>query len=114
MYSLPLSWCAAHQHDLTMRCAQADTLQSQLTQAQQEAGDAKSTADTSIAELQEALRDAVARQQEPAVRLSNPQACHRCRTQNPVGEWHAVWLSATDQAKIHMHRQVLPRSLDCL
>ncbi len=58
--------------------AQADTLQSQLIQAQQEAGDAKTTADTSIAELQEALKDAVARQQEPAVRLSNPQASRRC------------------------------------
>ena len=53
---------------------QADTLQSQLIQAQQEAGDAKTAADTSIAELQAALADAVARQREPAVRLSNPQA----------------------------------------
>ena len=53
---------------------QAGTLRTQLIQAQAEAEDAKSTADASIAELQASLKDAVDRQQEPAVRLSNPQA----------------------------------------
>ena len=54
---------------------QAETLRSQLTRATAEAAEAKANEETSSASVAE-LKKALEKQQEPAVRLSNPQARH--------------------------------------
>jgi hypothetical protein len=53
--------------------AQAETLRSQLTRATAEAAEAKADEEASAASVAE-LKKALEKQQEPAVRLSNPQA----------------------------------------